>query len=229
MGVPGGFLFIAVLAIAVLVAVVVVPRRRRRTACAAWAAAHGWSAVRDDGSLTRRWTGPPFNAGKARRASEVLSARVGGRRALSFRYTVRTAGAPGDAQSAQDHEHHVVAVFLPATLPALSLTPGNLGTKIVTALGGQGLRFESAEFNSRWRVTSPDPRFAHDILHPRAIELLLRPEMVGLPLRFVGDAVLTWSVGIPRLDDIEPRVAHLNELVDAVPDYVWQDRTLPER
>lgn len=92
MGVPGEFLVIAVLAVAALVAIVIVPRRRRRTACTAWAAAHVWTVLRNDSSLAHRWSGPPFNAGSSRRVSEVLSGAVGGRQALSFRYTVRTAG-----------------------------------------------------------------------------------------------------------------------------------------
>ena len=40
-------------------------------------------------------------------------------------------------------------------------------------------------------------------------------------------AVLTWTSGAPRLDVIEGRVALLNELIDAVPVYVWQDRARP--
>ena len=152
---------------------------------------------------------------------------MGGRRALSFRYTYTTTSGSGQTRRSQDHEHHVVAVFLPMALPVLALTPESLGTKIATAFGGQDIRLESAQFNSLWRVTSPDLRFAHDVLHPRAMEQLLRPGMTGRPLRFAGDAVLTWTTGVPRLDAIESRVAGLNELIDAVPAYVWQDRARP--
>lgn len=227
MGVPVDLLVVAVVVVTVMVAVAVITRRRRREAIAGWAVAHGWQVLGADRSLARRWPGPPFNTGSSRRTSEILSGQVGGRQALSFRYTYTTTSRAGETQTSQDHEHHVVAVFLPVALPALALTPESLGTKIATAFGGQDIRFESAQFNSLWRVTSPDLRFAHDVLHPRTMERLLRPDMTGRPLRFAGDAVLTWTTGVPRLDVIEARVAGLNELIDAVPAYVWQDRARP--
>lgn len=231
-GVPVDLLVVAVVAVVVVammvaVAVAVANRRRRREAAASWAAAHGWRVLDADRSLARRWPGTPFDAGSSQRTSELLGGQVGGRQALSFRYTYTTTSGTGENRRSQDHEHHVVAVFLPAVLPALSLTPESLGTKIATAFGGQDIRFESAQFNARWRVTSPDLRFAHDVLHPRTMERLLCPDMAGRPLRFAGDAVLTWTSGAPRLDVIEARVAQLNELIDAVPAYVWQDRSRP--
>lgn len=227
MGVTVGIGVVAVLVVALMVTAAVVSWRRRREAIAGWATAHGWQVLDADRSLARRWAGPPFNAGSSRRTSEILSGEMGGRRALSFRYTYTTTSGSGETRRSQDHEHHVVAVFLPMALPELALTPESLGTKIATAFGGQDIRMESAQFNSLWRVTSPDLRFAHDVLHPRAMEQLLRPDMTGRPLRFAGDAVLTWTSGVPRLDVIESRVAGLNELIDAVPAYVWQDRAHP--
>ena len=179
MGVPVDFLVIAVLAVTAVVVVGTLVRRRRREAIATWAAERGWQVLGADRHLAKRWPGPPFAVGSSRRSSEILSGQVGGRQALSFRYTYTTTSGAGETQTSQDHEHHVVAVFLPAPLPVLALTPESLGTRIATAFGGQDIRFESAQFNSRWRVTSPDPRFAHDILHPRTLERLLRPDAAG--------------------------------------------------
>ena len=226
-GAAVGMLVVVVLVVVLMVTVAVVSWRRRREAIAGWAAAHGWQVLDADRSLARRWAGPPFDAGSSRRTSEILSGEMGGRRALSFRYTYTTTSGSGETRRSQNHDHHVVAVFLPMVLPELALTPETLGTRILTAFGGQDIRFESAQFNSRWRVTSPDLRFAHDVLHPRAMEQLLRADMTSRPLRFAGDAVLTWTTGIPQIEVIESRVAGLNELIDAVPAYVWQDRARP--
>lgn len=227
MGVTVGIGVVAVLVVALMVTAAVVSWRRRREAIVSWATAHGWQVLEADRSLARRWAGPPFNTGSSRRTSEILGGEMGGRRALSFRYTYTTTSGSGETRQSQNHEHHVVAVFLPMALPELALTPESLGTKIATAFGGQDIRMESVQFNSLWRVTCPDLRFAHDVLHPRAMEQLLRPDMTGRPLRFARDAVLTWTSGVPRLDVIESRVAGLNELIDAVPAYVWQDRAHP--
>lgn len=232
-GLPiGGFPWMFVFCLVFLVVIVVVGvrnRRRRREANAAWAAARGWSVLAKDKALARRWDGAPFNTGNSRQATEILAGPSEGRHALSFRYTYTTTSGSGDNQSSTDHHHHVVAVFLPALLPALTIAPETFGTKIVKAFGGQDIQFESEQFNTRWRVTSPDPRFAHDVVHPRTMERLLQPDVAGRPIRFVGDAVLTWSSGVPQLEVIDARLAVLHQMIDAIPGYVWQDRARPTR
>ena len=224
MGVPpavGFLLFWVVLAGAV--ALGVWGNRRRKNAVRAWALARGWTVVGADPALARRWGGVPFAMGSARTATEILSGPSGGRPAVSFRYTYTTR----DGENTARHDHHVVAVFLPRMLPSLDLAPEGFGSKIAKVFGGQDLTFESEHFNARWRVTAPDPRFAHDVIHPRTMERLLQPDTAGMTVRFVGDAVLAWSSGAPRLEAIEPRARLLNDVVDAIPAYVWQDRSYP--
>ncbi|SDB91844.1 hypothetical protein SAMN05216410_0915 [Sanguibacter gelidistatuariae] len=224
------WIFVVFLVVAVVIIVFgVIGQRRRREANAAWAAARGWAVLENDTALARRWSGAPFGTGSSRKATEILAGPAAGRQALSFRYTYTTTSGSGENKSSTDHVHHVVVVFLPAPLPALTIAPETFGAKIVKAFGGQDIQFESEQFNSRWRVTSPDLRFAHDVVHPRTMERLLRPDVAGRTFGFVGDAVLTWSVGAPQLDVIDARVAVLNEMIDAIPDYVWQDRAHPPR
>lgn len=199
----------------------------RRDALQAWALENGWTLHGSDRSLVSRWPGQPFRTGSSRRATEVTSGPAtpaSGRRALSFRYSYTTHDG-GEHGSTTTHEHHVVAVFLPSPLPALDLVPEGLGTKIAKAFGGQDIQFESADFNRRWRVTGPDLRFAHDVVHPRVMARLLEPDVAGMRFRFVGDALLTWYPGRPRLDTVLWTAARLDEMIDLVPSYVWDDRT----
>lgn len=209
---------------AVLAAALVVggiyAERRRQAALRAWAAAAGWTYHGTDHTLVHRWRGTPFGVGSARRATEVLSGPVGGSHAVSFRYQYTT----GSGKNRTRHTRHVVAVFLPRLLPVLELTPDGLAAKIVKAFGGQDIRFESEAFNRAWRVTSDDPRFAHDVVTPRTMERLMLPDVADTCIRFAGDAVLTWSTGRPRVETIVPRATVLDGLVDAIPPYVWEDR-----
>lgn len=215
------FFFLAFLLLGVgLVLLAVRSVRRRREAIRAWAAARGWTVHPDDRSLTKRWGGAPFGTGSSRRATEVLSGPVGTRQAISFCYSYTTS----NGKTTTRHSFHVVAVFLPAPLPPLDITPEGLGAKIVKAFGGQDIQFESEQFNARWRVTSPDPRFAHDIVHPRTMERLLQPDVAGMVFRFVGDAVLTWTSGTPKIETVEQRAWALDQMIGAIPGYVWQDR-----
>ena len=214
--------FVAVAVVAVLR---VRSNRRRTEAVRAWATARGWSLFEADPDLARRWGGSPFGTGGSRRATEILSGPLGGRQVLSFRYSYTTS----NGKSTTRHEHHVVAVFLPMLLPTLDVTPEGFGAKIVKAFGGQDIQFESEQFNSRWRVASPDPRFAHDVIHPRVMERLLQPDVSGMTIRFVGDAVLTWTTGVPRVETIDWRAWMLSQMIDSIPDYVWQDRQYPAR
>lgn len=202
--------------------------RRRRDAVRAWADQAGWTFRRSDRSLVSRWSGPPFGVGGVRRATEIVSgpaSPTSGRTAVSFRYTFAVQGG-GDGSSTVTHEHHVVAVLLPASLPPLDVVPETIGTTIAKAFGGQDIRFESADFDRRWRVTSPDLRFAHDVVHPRTMSRLLEPDLAGMRFRFVGDALLTWTLGRPRLDSVRWTAARLDEMIDLVPPYVWEDRAL---
>jgi len=194
-------------------------QRKRDAALRAWAAATGWTYVGRDPSLVCRWRGQPFNVGHSRYAREVLVGRFGGREAVSFTYVYRTGGGKNQAT----YTFHVVAMRLPTYLPTLELTPEGIGARISKALGGQDIQFESDDFNRAWRVQARDLKFAHDVVHPRLMERLLRPDARGVPLRIEGMDVLTWTSGATRLEAIGPRLSLLGAVVDAVPRYVWLD------
>jgi len=222
----GTLVAVGLVTVLVLAVAGVLVSRRRRHRLQAWADENGWQVHGTDRSLVSRWSGPPFATVGARRATEVLSgpaAPTSGRTALSFRYSVTTQGG-GDGSATVTREHHVVAVLLPVSVPPLDIVPEGVGTKIVSALGSRGIRLESADFDRRWRVTSPDRRFAHDVVHPRTMARLLEPDVAEMRFRFVGDALLTFTAGRPRLDTVRWTAARLDEMIDMVPPYVWEDR-----
>jgi hypothetical protein len=193
--------------------------RRRLDTLRQWAAGVGWTYVGTDRSLVTRWRGQPFRAGRSKRVSELVTGRFQGYRAMSFCYRYTS----GTAENQSTTRYHVIALELPAYLPILELTPDGLGAKLAKTFGGRDLQFESEAFNDAWRVEAHDPKFAHDVLHPRLMERLLRPDATGLSLRIEGTDLLCWTLGGQRLDLVAERLAVMCAIADAVTRFVWLD------
>jgi hypothetical protein len=183
-----------------------------------WAATVGWTYVGSDPSLADRWRGQPFGIGHSRRVSEVVTGAFQGRPATSFAYRYTT----GSGKSQSTHVFHVVTTALPAYLPTLELTPEGVGAKIAKAFGGDDIQFESDDFNRAWRVCASDERFAHDVVHPRLMERLLRGD-IRTNLRIEGTDILSWASGSPDLGAVAPRLQLMEAVVSAIPRYVWLD------
>lgn len=192
-------------------------RRTRRVQ--EWARQVGWTYVGWDRGLARRWRGRPFGTGDARRVRELVVGQWGGRPAQSFRYEYTT----GSGKNRSTTTHHVVSLALPAYLPTVELTPESVLTRVASAFGGQDIQLESEDFNRAWRITAPDERFAHAVLHPRLMERLLQADARGVPLRIEGTDILCWTGGAPRLETIATRLQVMAAVVDAVPRFVWLD------
>lgn len=185
----------------------------------AWAASVGWQYVGTDGTLPERWHAAPFGIGHGRRVSQLMVGPFQGHPAMSFAYRYST----GSGKSESTYTFHVITMALPAYLPDLQLTPEGLGARIAKTFGSQDIEFESEDFNRAWRVQAGVERFAHDVLHPRAMERLLRPDAHGLSLRITGTDVLCWTSGGARTDVVATRLQVMKALVDAIPRYVWLD------
>ena len=211
--------FVVMVAVVMFGAVASIVWQQKRTKAAqAWAASVGWQFLGTDPSLANRWQGTPFRIGHARRVSMLMVGRFSGRPAMSFQYTYNT----GSGKNETTHTYHVISVALPAYLPYLQLTPEGLGDRIAKTLGGQDLQFESEDFNKAWRVQAGQVKFAHDVLHPRLMERLLRPD-ARTNVRIEGTDILCWSPGASKLEVIGPRLQVLTAVVDAVPRYVGLD------
>ena len=202
----------------------------------AWAASVGWQVLGSDPTLADRWRGTPFGVGHGRRVSRLMAGPFQGRAAMSFAYRYST----GSGKSESTYTFHVIAMALPAYLPNLQLTPENLGDRIAKTFGSQDIEFESDDFNRAWRVQAGVQKFAHDVIHPRTMERLLRADARRLNIRIEGTEVLCWTAGSLRTDVVAQRLQVLKALVDAIPRYVWLDhgydpgyqpeeRAVPER
>jgi hypothetical protein len=215
-----GFLAIPAVFI-VLVALLVVAgskaEKERRAAMQAWVAGRGWAFAPDSPLLINRWSGHPFGSGHSRKAFNVATGTFAGRPAVTFDYRYTT----GSGKNRTTHHYHVVAMGLPASLPYLQLTPENFGSAIAKVFGGDDIDFESEQFNRTWRVRAVVPRFAFDVIHPRLMERLLRPD-ARLPMRIHGPDLITWTSGRQQPQYIDWRLGLMDEVIDSVPDFVWR-------
>ncbi len=186
---------------------------------AGWAATTGWLLLPEDGSLVGRWHKCPFGLGDSRQALEVLPGTWSGSSATSFTYRYVT----GSGKDRTTHQFHVVALALPSFLSTLTLTQEGVGARLAKLVGGQDLQFESEDFNRAWRVEADDAKYGYDVVTPRLMERMLRPDAVGLGIRIDGTDVVCRAPGEQSLEALAPRLELLATIRDSVPAFVWRE------
>jgi hypothetical protein len=123
----------------------------------------------------------------------------------------------------QNGVHGFVLVNLPRYLPTLEVRPaGSLQRALRgTEYGLPLVRLESADFNARFSVQSPDAKFASDLLTPRLMQAL----MAAPPLnwRIMDGVLLSWSNSELTALQIISTVPTLRLILDAIPGFVAAD------
>lgn len=227
------FLFLAVFAVIGLAITVMVwaykKNKARIASLAALAASEGWEfSAQDRFGLAERWPGTPFGEGYARRAEHVVTGTHDGLPLVAFDYSYKEDSTDSEGRSSTTTYHYaVVALAMPCWLPELHLAPEGLFSRLGNLLGFEDIELESEEFNRRYRVRCPDPKFACDVLSPRTMEFLLANDTV--PFRLVGSDAVAYELGV-----LEPyrilRSAHvLTGVVRGIPSFVWNDHATEQR
>ena len=200
--------------------------KKRREGMAAYAASRGWTYTEQDPSLLDRFEGAPFGTGQDREAFNVMRGTAHDRPMVVFDYRYVTTHTSTDAQGHSKterttHPFSVIAVNTGAVMPALAVTPEGLVSRFFGRLTNSDIELESEDFNRAFTVTCPNRRFASDVLHPRMMELLLQwPELAW---RFDADSVLAIRSGAHDVQEVEAKLAALDAILDAVPDFVWRE------
>ena len=128
--------------------------------------------------------------------------------------TETTTDSKGRTQTRTVTEHHdeaVAGVWLPFAFPQLSIDGG---------WGGERVRFESEEFNDRFKVRCASPKLAYDVIHPRTMEFLMAVAPPGIRIegnlvRFLVPAHDTGTLGFCA------DFAH--DFFARVPSFVWKN------
>ncbi|MQM24963.1 type III secretion system chaperone family protein [Glycomyces albidus] len=192
-------------------------RNARIARCQAWAAHHGFQYRPADDSVLRISARPPFTAGHGRSGVDVFRGVHRGVHLHCFEYRYRTS----DGENETTHYFQVVAVGLPAMRPYLEIGREGLLPKSL----GKDIDFENHAFNERFRVVSANPRFAHDVIHPRTMEWMLAdPRAQSYRWRFEGSWLMTFRKGRLNLDELLPVADFLCDVLAQIPKHVWADR-----
>jgi hypothetical protein len=207
-----GFLLLAVAAAAIAYAA----RRlnaERRERLLVWATARGLSAMRrrDDGWHVRYPGLPVFEKGRSRRSEFMIAGAISGHdvRCLDYRYVT------GSGKNRRTHHHGVVILEAGTPLIPLRIRPENILDSVAGALGFDDIDFESDAFSRRWHVTSPDRRWAFDVIHPQTMEYLLAAP--GATIEFGVTAIAIISNSWLDEDHCEQGLTMARDLFDLLP------------
>ena len=186
----------------------------------------GWQFSAIDDSLTVRWSGEPFFEGRDRHARAVVRGMqhrpAGSWPFVAFDYTYVTESSDGRGHRKKTtHRFAICALTLPTWLPALTVTPENVLTRLGNTVSGDDIELESEDFNRKYRVQSPDRKFATDALPPRTMEMLL--VRAAMHFHIDGQDVLCWESGGTTPLTLLARLATLADFVAGIPDFVWHD------
>jgi hypothetical protein len=192
-----------------------------------FAAANRWRciALDTDDRPERFRSFRPFGQGGRRKARFVLLGTWQGMQfeAFTYQYTVSS------GKSSHTYYSQVLAVPVPAQ-PDLSISPENVGHKILDALGGEDLDTESDEFSRLFWVRAEDRRRAYAMLNPGMMEHLLQVGPVGT-WQWKGPWLLRVRHRKLRPEDVLPLLGEVRGFLENLPrDLVakqaWAQETL---
>lgn len=195
--------------------------RLRRQELASWAACNTLSF--NPGSIRRMEEAYPafecLHFGNDRYASNLMVGKWSGRdfRAFDYHYTT------GVGRSNEAHNFSAIILVSQVLLKPLLIRPENVLDHVAELFGDERIKFESAEFSRAFHVTSPDCKWAHDVLHPRAMEFLL--SMPRFEIQFDGDNVMVHSHSDSSfsVQDFEAAAKVAQGLLDGLPEHVKEE------
>ena len=207
---------------AVLIAVIFSIRQRtalkRLASLEAWADEAGLfiSPLRDDMLLNQFSDLQCFDQGSDQFADNVISGAWQGYsvQAFDFHYTKEY------GRSEVERVFSALVVGAPSRLKPLFIRPAEFKDHLAQAFGAQDIHFESAEFNRIFVVQAPDRKWAFDVLHPRAMALLLRTP--SFAIEFSERSVLVAGRRRFQAGEYAQALALVVGLLELLPKYAMQ-------
>jgi hypothetical protein len=194
---------------------------KRRKELSAWAASRGLSFdPNQQGGFDARF--PVFKClcqNEHRYAYDVMTGQAGGRGVIAFDYHYETHSTDSKGNTTTT-DHHFSAVIVASAVPLepLVIRPEGLFDKIKEFFGVEGIHFESAEFSRKFFVSAPDRKWAYDVIHQRAMEMLM-----AMPVFHVEcdrACVIAYRYGRFKPEDFDAALNVVNGLLDAMPEYL---------
>ena len=203
-----------------------VDRDQGKSSISWWGTRNGWRYSSGTDGLLDRLHGAPFDQGTSHDVQDLLSGNtIAGRPALLMQFSwYHTPDLPqGKETGASGLRSGVCAaavVELPTALPAVHVRR--------SALGG-GIDFESGQFNEAFRVEGADLKFAHDVVNPRVMELLLDDAATPY-VRIEGDLLVVWRDGkVTDAKVLRELADFAGELLELIPSFALESGSPGDR
>ncbi len=200
--------------------------KKRREAMAAFAAELGWNfdPTKDRSHDEEYAHFEIFRRGHSRAAYNTLwgDLDIDGRRwpAKMGDFTYKVTRSTGKSTSTQTYRFSYLILHMPwSSVPDLLIRREGMFDKIAGVLGFDDIDFESAEFSRRFHVSSPDKRFAYDVVHPRMMEFLMTGDPPPVDIENTRCCI---SDGKRRWEPVEFRqkLAWITEFLQLWPEHV---------
>ena len=186
---PGGIIFIFILFFFAIIALGIfshIQEKKRKEALQLIARQLGLSfSPAKDRSIARTYSFlDRLRAGENRYAYNVMRGTVDGDYpVVLFDYHYETTHTDSDGDRKTTHHYYsVFTLTMRKQFPELTIEPEGFFSKIAQALGFDDIDFESLEFSKRYKVKSPDKKFAYDVCNAQMIDYLLKQEHLAIEL-----------------------------------------------
>ncbi|MEX0678858.1 MAG: hypothetical protein WD063_17405 [Pirellulales bacterium] len=198
--------------------------QQRKKDLMALAARHGWrfEPGKDSNMEARFAVFSCLQQGANRYAYNILEGEFQKRGicAFDYHYETYTTNSKGHRQT---HHHHFSAVVVDTHLPLkpLVIRPEGFFDKIGEFLGMDDIDFESNQFSREFHVTSPDRRWAFDVIHQATMEFLLAAPRFTIEL--AGPRVTAYRSNCFDPDEFEQAVQVASGIIDRLPNYLLRE------
>lgn len=160
--------------------------------------------------------------GSNRYAYNVLEGSHEGRSICGFDYHYETYSTNSKGRRRTEH-HYFSAIVLETDLPLkpLVIRPEGLLDKISEFFGRDDIDFESNQFSRQFHVTSPDRRWAFDVIHQETMEFLLAAPRFRVEL--AGPRVMAWRSKRFDPQEFDHALEVTAGIIDRLPNYLLRE------
>jgi hypothetical protein len=212
-----------IVAVVALIAIGMYVNYKQRQAFLAWLGSRGYALRQGrDFSMAERFPNLTcLRHGENRYAEDVFDGTIKERAFFGYNYHYETHTTDKDGnQQTQHHHFSVVTLSSEIYLKQLSIRPEGIFDKVGAFFGHEDINFESAEFSRKFYVTSPDRKWAYDILHARMMECLLQKPRFSILLD--GQYIHAYGGSRFNLQQWDEAFDVVTCILDGIPEYVRQ-------
>jgi hypothetical protein len=159
-----------------------------------------------------------LSQGENRYAFNLLQGTYQQQTLFVFDYHYQT----NDGQEVQHRFFTIFMLIIKETFPKICIGTERsdaLFSRMAESVGGEDIKFESAEFSRIFRVRSRDKKFAYDVCNPQMMEYLLaNPD---LEIEIQGPVISLAFEPQLSASDIEPNLQRLAQIRALLPQYLF--------